>query len=291
MVRPFLRARATIITALLGAFLAPAALAADMPFPMEAPPIEEGPVEWGSNWYLRGDVGPTQISPSSLNGVILSNSFPNNWTIGLGGGYKFNSFLRADITVDYESLYNKTGPVYTVMPCQISASPIINPVTGVITGSAPVFAPGGCVPSVRNRTESMLVLANAYLDLGNWWGFTPYVGAGVGTNVLYQRSQMNWYMGNLVPYAGTTWTDPFTNGTVMANWDRRTDATVLRFAYAFMGGVAYDLTDHWKVDVGYRFVNMGKITGVDRYNNVVSKDLISQQVRVGFRYMIDGGSF
>jgi hypothetical protein len=121
MVRPFLRARATIITALLGAFLAPAALAADMPFPVEAPPIEEGPVEWGSNWYLRGDVGPTQISPSTLNGVILSNSFPNNWTIGLGGGYKFNSFMRADITVDYGSLYNKTGPVYAVLPCQIGA--------------------------------------------------------------------------------------------------------------------------------------------------------------------------
>ena len=106
MVRPFLRARATLLTALFGALLAPASQAADMPFPVEEPPpAMEGPVEWGSNWYLRGDLGLARTSPTTLNGVTLSNTMPNNWTIGLGGGYKFNDWFRADVTVDYESLY------------------------------------------------------------------------------------------------------------------------------------------------------------------------------------------
>ena len=144
-----------------------------------------------------------------------------------------------------------------------------------------------CMPNVRNRTEAMLTLGNLYLDLGNWWGFTPYVGAGVGINILYQRAQNTWYMNNGVPYAGVTYTDPRTDATYMANWDTRYEGTVARFAYAFMGGVAYDISNHWKVDVGYRFANMGKITGIDRNNMQVSTDLISHQVRMGFRYMID----
>jgi opacity protein-like surface antigen len=287
MVRSTLRARATIVTALLGALFAPATKAADMPFPVEAPPpVEEGPVEWGSNWYLRGDFDVTQVQPTNLNGVALSSSFPNNWGIGGGGGYKFNNWFRADATVEYQNLYQKNGFGTDSLPCQIGAAPITN-VFGVVTGSTPLYAAGGCIPRAQNRTESMLTLINAYLDLGNWWGFTPYVGAGVGVNVLYQSSQLNWYMMNGVPYAGVTWTDPFLKNTVMVNWDSKFQSTYLRFAYAFMGGVSYDIDNHWKVDVGYRWANLGRINGVDRYNLPVSRDLISQQLRIGFRYMID----
>jgi len=282
MVRLILRARATIFTAMIGALSATAAQAADMPFPVEAPPpVNEGPVEWGSNWYLRGDVGAAQLSPSTINGVVLANSFPNSWNVGLGGGYKFNNWFRGDVTVDYESLYHRNSYQYAMLPCQIGA--VADPANPL--NIFPVYS--GCYPRVRNRTESMLVLANAYLDLGNWYGFTPYIGAGVGVNVLYQQSQMNWFMGNGVSYAGVTWSDPRNGATYMANWDQRRDGTYLRIAYAFMGGVAYDIDEHWKVDLGYRFVNMGKIDGFDRFNNLFSKNLTSQQVRIGFRYMID----
>jgi opacity protein-like surface antigen len=133
----------------------------------------------------------------------------------------------------------------------------------------------------------MNVLANLYLDLGNWYGFTPYVGAGVGVNVLYQRAQSQWYQGNGAPYAGVTWTDPFSNITFMANWDSQRQGTFLRVAYAFMGGVAYDIDNHWKVDLGYRFLNLGKITGQDANRVLISKDLTAHQVRLGFRYVID----
>ncbi|WP_424360662.1 outer membrane protein [Methylocystis parvus] len=285
MVRSTLRARATIVTALLGALFAPATKAADMPFPVEAPPpVEEGPVEWGSNWYLRGDLGLARTYPTELNGVALNNSMPNNWTIGLGGGYKFNNWFRTDVTVDYESLYNKNTVRSDVMlPCitgLYQPDPNFNP--GVVNATY-----AACSPFVRNRTESMLVLGNAYIDLGTWYGFTPYVGAGVGLNVLYQRASTQWYMLNGVPYAGTTFTDPRNGAVYMQNWDTKYEGTYLRFAYAFMGGVAYDIDNHWKIDVGYRFANMGRITGVDRYNLPVSRDLISHQVRVGVRYMID----
>ncbi len=283
MVRPFLRARATILSALFGALLAPATQAADMPYPIEAQP-PEGPVEWGSNWYLRGDFGVAQTTPTTLNGVSLSNSFPNNWTIGGGGGYKFNNWFRADATVEYESLYSRNSVRSDLArACRtglFQPDPTNNP--GIVDSTYAL-----CSPLVHNRTEAMLVLGNAYVDLGNWWGFTPYVGAGVGVNALYQRASMNWYMNNGVSYAGVTYTDPRNNAVYMENWDSKYSGTYLRLAYAFMGGVSYDIDEHWKVDVGYRWANMGKIYGVDGYNNPVSKNLISQQVRMGFRYMID----
>jgi opacity protein-like surface antigen len=289
MVSLFSRARASAVLALIGALLSPAAhspmaFAADMPFFTPPPaPVNDEPVEWGTGWYLRGDIGAAHVSPEDLNGVVLTKDFANNWTAGLGGGYQYNKWFRTDITVDFQSLYNKTGAQAVLLPCQIGA--VGTPVGGPFTGSTPIFA--GCSPIVRNRTEAASVLANAYVDLGNWYGFTPYIGAGVGVNVLYQKAQTNWYMGNLVPYAGTTWTDPFTLGTYMANWDKQYNATYLRFAYGLMAGVAYDLTDHIKVDVGYRYLNLGKIEGVDSWNNRVSRDLQIHQARIGFRYVID----
>ena len=98
---------------------------------------------------------------------------------------------------------------------------------------------------------------------------------------------MTWYEQNLTAYAGTTWTDPFTGGTYMANWDRAVSGTVLRFAYAFMGGVAYDLTDHVKIDLGYRWLNLGHFTSHDVFNVAHTKDVHVDQLRLGFRYMID----
>ncbi|WP_442755274.1 outer membrane protein [Methylocystis sp. JAN1] len=285
MVRSTLRARATIVTALLGALFAPTTQAADMPFPMEAPPVvEEGPVEWGSNWYLRGDFDLTQVTPTALNGVTLHNSFPNNWGAGLGGGYKFNNWLRADATIEYQNLYNKNAINTNLSTACVTGlyqpDPVNNP--GIVNQTTAL-----CTPFVRNRTESMLVLLNAYLDLGNWWGFTPYVGAGLGVNNLYQNSSVNWFMNNGLSYAGVTFKDPRNGASYLMNWDSKYEGTYLRFAYAFMGGVSYDIDNHWKVDVGYRWANLGRIIGVDRFNTVVSKDLISQQLRIGFRYMID----
>lgn len=280
MVRPILRARATIFTAMVGAFVASATQAADMPFPVEAPPpAMEGPVEWGSGWYLRGDIGATQVFPANLNGAKLSPDFPNNWTIGLGGGYKFNNWFRTDITLDYNHLYNMNG-WGEALPCMTGT-------TGGPGVGVPIAIFEGCRPMVNNRAESISLLANAYVDLGTWYGLTPYVGAGVGVNFLDQRAQMVWYTGGMAPYPGPTWSDPVTGAFVALPWNRSFDYRTTQLAYAFMGGVAYDIDYNWKVDLGYRFLNLGRIEGADRFNNVYTRDLISHQIRLGFRYMID----
>lgn len=263
MVRPFLRARATIATALFGAFLAPATQAADMPLPIEAPPPLEGPVEWGSNWYLRGQVGAADQNISTIDGMRLQTSWPSNWTLGIGGGYKFNDWFRADLTIDYQKLWSRSG-VQPSMPCFIVTG---GGGGGVISNGVMPFT---CAPTVNNNNESISFLANLYLDLGNFGGFTPYIGAGAGANVLIQRHYVAWTPA-LYPYGLS----------VTHNGDH------VSFAYAAMAGVSYDLDEHWKIDLGYRWVNLGRIQGYDIFNNRISRDLISNQLRLGFRYMID----
>jgi opacity protein-like surface antigen len=53
-----------------------------------------------------------------------------------------------------------------------------------------------CTGIARSRLNRTHVLANGYVDLGTWSRFTPYVGAGVGVNVTYNKSQLNWYISN-----------------------------------------------------------------------------------------------
>src|SRR5689334_20773145 len=92
-----------------------AARAADYDPPIvvdEAP--EYVPVEVGSGWYLRGDVG--YIFDASLGGVdytaynpiddinspasFTSASLDADFTWGGGVGYRFTDYFRADATVD-----------------------------------------------------------------------------------------------------------------------------------------------------------------------------------------------
>ncbi|WP_166141467.1 outer membrane protein [Methylosinus sp. RM1] len=258
------------------------AVAADMPF--FAPPEQEyEPVELGTGWYLRGDIAAVRSPVLNIDGAVTANNFVNNWSAGIGFGYRYNSWLRTDLTADYQPLYSRSGASYVSTPCQTGA--VGTPAGGPYTNSVGVYT--DCFPYSQSRGTASVFLGNVYVDLGTWGGLTPYIGAGAGVDVLFQKAQVQWYMGNLVPYAGTTWTDPFTLGTYMANWDRSYSNTYLKFAYAFMGGFAYDITDHWSVDIGYRYLNLGTISGKDALGVSHSRKLDIQQVRLGFRYLID----
>lgn len=144
------------LTALL---LPGAAMAADMPDIGFAPPPEVQ--EFGSNWYLRGDVGYVWHDTPSLSVAGITEqdvawgpyrlggvSQDESWSIGGGFGVKATEWLRFDFTADYRGKADFSG----------------NSFGTTFSGSA----------------DSWVLLANAYLDLGTWSGITPYVGAGIG---------------------------------------------------------------------------------------------------------------
>lgn len=282
----FSRDMAVRATALALASLSPAlAFAADLlpPAPV-LDTVDEERVTFGSGWYLRGDIGGAQDVKLTIGPVTLprSNDFFNAWSAGIGFGYKFNEWFRTDVTGDWRSPRTFRGNTSYGIPCQIGAvgTPLGAP---PFTGSLPVYS--SCSDFVNARLQTFSVLFNGYVDLGTWYGVTPYVGAGIGFANIYQKFQRNWYMNNSVAYA-PTWTDPFTQGTYSAYWDQTRSTNSFQFAWAAMAGFSYALTRNAAIDVGYRYVNFGKATTYSLFGTSTTP-LYTQEVRLGVRYTPD----
>jgi opacity protein-like surface antigen len=140
------------------------------PFPgFAAPAPLADRVEFASNWYVRGDLAYAQetfpnISPFTFGS---SPSVLNTFSADIGGGgYKVNNYFRTDLVLDYRSQIHAIGS--GAAPCFTNVSnppPMGNPV------------PANCVGHFDSEIRRWDLLANAYLDLGTWDGFTPYIGA------------------------------------------------------------------------------------------------------------------
>src|SRR5687768_299562 len=81
------------------------------------PPMPYAPVEVGGGWYLRGDIGMTNRdidrlsytpkSEAESRGLgdsdfdVIHIDFDSSPLVGIGVGYQFNHWLRADITCEY----------------------------------------------------------------------------------------------------------------------------------------------------------------------------------------------
>ena len=243
-------------------------------------------VVFGSGWYVRGDFGGVQLyqaNPfytgvlnvnsastfgSSAPGVTLKQSHELGYVGGIGGGYAFTSHLRADVVVDYQMPVhsNAYGKGF---PCQNGFGPVV---AGI---SNPTY--GTCTGTYQANLNSYDALVNGYYDIGTWYGVTPYIGAGVGLSFGHYQTSSTYNQADGTSY-NVTVTNPASGQTYSINYDRSSSHTYYNFAYALMAGVAFPIFDHTKVDIGYRFLDLGSVLGTN---------VREQQVRAGIRYSID----
>ncbi|MBB4102008.1 outer membrane protein [Allorhizobium borbori] len=246
------------------------AFAADLYQP--APPVLNAPevvVNDASGWYLRGDVGYSFNKLRGANFFQGSNSLVTDFTtaslkdsfiVGAGVGYQINSYLRSDLTFDYlgKSDFN-----------------------GSTKGGGAAFGAcvGPCTSSDRSSMNAYSLMANAYVDLGTYGGFTPYVGAGLG------GSYVKWdKLRNTACADDGSGCDPTQEHGGKGGW---------RFTYALMAGASYDLTCNIKADAGYRFRH---IEGGDMFGYKANggpgydKGINSHELRIGARYVFNGCS-
>lgn len=202
----------------------PAARAADMPL---APP----PEPCCSSWYLRGFVGVGLTHSDQLqyirNPANVTDFRIDSSTIGdtniFGGavGYNFNRWLRFDLSGEYRAKNQVNAFGHYTTAC--------------------TSASGICDDTYQGYLKSWVVLANAYVDLGTWWCLTPYVGAGIGGayNQLVNFNDLNVTTGG------------YGFGRNSADW---------HMAYALYAGLAYNVSQNFKVDFTYRYLNYGSVT-------------------------------
>lgn len=210
--------------------------AADYTQPYQPPPppviIQQPPhEELGNNWYLRGQIGVGMVESDKMqyepNAASPATDFAFDTTslgdavfIGGGVGYDWNNWLRFDVTGEYRSkAHIDAFGSYTTGCTGAGGSPCIDTYTGSL--------------------KSWVFLANAYVDLGTWYCFTPFVGGGIGGayNELVDFNDVNVSTGT---GRGI--------GQSSGNWS---------FAWALYGGVSYNISDNLKLDLSYRYLNYG----------------------------------
>ncbi|AXV16091.1 hypothetical protein CYG48_10550 [Neorhizobium sp. SOG26] len=246
---------------------AAAANAADVYEPQPQPDLyEQAPeivVQEASGWYLRGDVG---YSFKKLRGAeyfqgsngnlvdFRSASLRDSFMLGGGVGYKINSYLRTDLTLDYS--FNSKFRGSTVGSCGVSTA---------------------CTSSDYASLHAYTLMANAYVDLGTYGYITPYIGGGIG--------------GTYVKWSNLRNTSCADDGSGCDGEVSHGGKKSWRFTYALMAGASIDITCNWKADVGYR---LRHVSGGDMFGYALGggpgkdKGYYSHEARVGARYTFGG---
>lgn len=258
--------------ALLGlGLLGAPALAADLlPPPPPPPPPLPAPVEVGSGWYLRGDYTASDFRhpkddtlPGTEGAKLVGFRLSDTDGYGGGVGYRFNSFLRADVTID-----GRTRSRFR------DYSSRTNFVEGFNTEAG--------------KLDVLTGLFNVYVDLGTWWGVTPYIGAGVG--MASKRFHDAWTGTTCFTTACGSGVDgTYTLGA--QGFDARANHTAIGLAWAAMAGISYEIGAGVSIDANYRYLEVGKArTGFDAYNqNTRIKDIAANEFRVGLRWAFGNG--
>jgi opacity protein-like surface antigen len=264
-----------LVAAAAASLLSSAALAADMPSIMPAPQYYSPPAEDFGGWYLRGDIGFSNQSVKNIrNGndalytPLLSlnqqTGFDTGGVFGIGVGYQFNNWFRADVTGQYRGKANFHGQDLTTYPL----------------GGGPI---GSGVDTYTASKSEWVFLANAYVDLGTWWYVTPFIGAGVGTS---RVTISNFTDENLGDLSGGGIGSSFATGSTASKWN---------LAWALHTGLAYKVSPNFAVELGYSYLDLGSgLTGpVTTFEGFTTnhpmnfKDITSHDLTLGVRWNLD----
>ncbi|WP_158499271.1 outer membrane protein [endosymbiont of Acanthamoeba sp. UWC8] len=198
-----------------------------------------------ANPYVRLDLGGAL--PTKLKGDDYGSKKPSNsLAFGLGAGYKFDENFRLDL--NYLRANN----------FKFSHDLTIDNVTS----------------AVSQKFHSNIAMLNAYFDVGNYSGFTPYLTAGIGIahNVAkdYEVAIKN------------------TNSKSLQKGHKKNN-----FAWNIGAGASFQLVENTYIDLGYKFYHLGKATtsstysangGASTESTPISTSLRAHAVTVGLRY-------
>lgn len=242
-------ARLQFLAAVAGVVVASggSAVAVDLP-PAPILPSPAASDKAFSGWYLRGDIGlgeaaaqPT-LAPTAAAvaaGVGSGDLSPAaSWTsnrptsppfgmIDAGVGYRFNPWLRLDGTLEYRGAGMRAR-------------------FGLTDPASPAFhGPLDYGYAGRAYLSAIVGLMNVYADLGTYWGFTPFVGAGAG----FADNRTSRFADHGLAYS--------LNGPVAAWGGSFPGGSRTSFAWALMAGVDFAVAPNLAIELGYRYLDAG----------------------------------
>ena len=137
------------------------------------------------------------------------------------------------------------------------------------------------------------------------YGFTPYVGGGLGLNMNVLSASANFNeTANGMPYAADLTSTGFPQVWVNSQgqalspqpniafapqfWNRSIHSTTYTMAWALAAGIGFKLNPSTTLDIGYRYLNTGTVNTLinPQTGLTIHQNNVSQQVLVGVRYYL-----
>ncbi|AZO39702.1 MULTISPECIES: outer membrane beta-barrel protein [unclassified Mesorhizobium] len=250
------------------------------------------PVEVGSGWYLRGDIGYAFSHP--FDNHQDASGFSSSSTLfdgSVGMGYHFNDYLRAELNFGILPS-NKFGDEL-VTTCDGSITTTVTSIatsTIVSQTNAAAAPPPPCRGTNFANNKAYSLMANGYVDLGTYVGITPYLGGGVG--LAYSKLSRAIGARDCVPTtttstAGGLQTVQQFNCDDPAGYEGAvTSKSSYDFAYSLAAGLSYQVTKNVSVDLGYEYFAVPgmKYVAYDGGAFGIHKGVNYQSVKLGLRY-------
>lgn len=247
------------------------ALAVDMLVGPEATEGEVTPVEYGTGWYIRGDLGVGWSDngvDTGIRGYDDNVSFQAPSSFSIGAGTRINSIFRADV------MFERFGEIESFSKSRV-------PCGGLTTGI--------CTDVAAANVTANGLMVNAYVDIPLSETFQPFIGGGIGF------ASMTWNSLNVL-----TACDGFEAadcagagvGTHVIGAPIFTTENAYRVMGNLQAGAGIRLNDKLTLDLGYRF---SAIEGdsfeyvaqpIQTRDSLDTGALINHEFRVGLRYEI-----
>ena len=239
-------------------------------------------VEYGTGWYLRGDLGLTKGGifndtetstpiPGTTNQAVRDFSYNSLVSFGASVGYRVTPNIRGELGVEYLSSgtstrYATTEP--TRAPCfNTTRLELIDtngdgvPETQVEGVGAPgnEYTIDNCTEADESSHDLFAGTASVFYDLDmNLGGLRPFVGVGGGL----VRNQYISTFGNITCAANENERCNPTDGTVVEMGESytqegtRNNGTSYHALMSLSVGAAYQLSQNATLDLSYRYAHM-----------------------------------
>jgi opacity protein-like surface antigen len=226
---------------------------ADLGYSVAKDPKVKWPV---SNIDQAGTATTADDTYTYVGENVANVSMDNTWFGGLGAGCGMGSWgIRGELMLDFRGNRKIDGEPFPFT--------ITNP-------AVPPGPPGPVDDPLHTSVKSTTLMANVYKDFGNFGGFMPYVGFGVGAA---HNKMSETY---------------FTQNVFLVN--RIEGASKVSFAWSLMAGIGWQVSDRAILDFGYRYIDMGsarsgRVDSAGFVNPAVRIDNIAaHEFKIGLRY-------
>jgi len=165
------------------------------------------------------------------------------------GGSERSAVFGLGVSVGTDLSYSSSLPVRMEIEYLYHGNQTFNHASTAGTGS--------------NDVSAHSFLANAFIDISTDTAFTPYVGAGLGMACLNNRVVV----------------------TPTGNGSTNTKTSRWNFAWNLGGGVAWSINESLALDLGYRYMDLGKTQNVTSGALTTGVELTAHEFALGVRIM------